>query len=266
MSAPALSDAIARDRKSGATPVMIVASAGATAAGVIDDLDTIAEIAAAESTWFHIDGAWGAAAAIAPEARCFFRGIARADSLTLDAHKWLATPLGAGMFFARNREDLASAFHVDTPYMPREAFAQTIDPYQNSLQWSRRFAGLRLLLCLAVAGWEEYATAIRRQLALGEYLRTSLSNAGWQLLNGTPLPLACFSDRSNVGADDDVRLGAIAANVQSGGKAWLNVVQLPSGRWALRACISNMTTTEADVNLLIKALAEARPFQNTHLT
>lgn len=264
MSASALSDAIAHDRHSGATPVMVVATAGATASGVIDDLDTIAEIAAAESTWFHIDGAWGAAAAIAPEAYCFFRGIARADSLTLDAHKWLATPLGAGMLFTRNRGALASAFHVDTPYMPRGALKQAIEPYQNSLQWSRRFAGLRLLLCLAVAGWDGYANAIRRQLALGQYLRTNLSDTGWQLLNDTPLPLACFSDQLDMGADDQVRLGAIAARVQASGKAWLNVVQLSNGRWALRACISNMTTAQVDVDLLIEALATASQPPSIH--
>ncbi len=258
MSAPALSDAIARDRKSGAVPMMIVASAGATASGVIDELDTIAEIAAAESTWFHIDGAWGAAAAIAPEARCFFRGIARADSLTLDAHKWLATPLGAGMFFTRNHGALASAFHVDTPYMPSAAVDQPCEPYQNSLQWSRRFAGLRLLLCLAVAGWDGYANAIRRMLALGRHLRTGLLDAGWHLLNHTPLPLTCFSDLPAINLSDRIRLGSIAASVQDSGEGWLNVVQLSSGRWALRACVSNMTTSEVDVDRLIRVLARAR--------
>jgi len=258
MSASALSDAIGHDRRSGATPVMIVATAGATASGVIDDLDTIAEIAGAESTWFHIDGAWGAAAAIAPEARSFFRGIEQADSLALDAHKWLATPLGAGMFLTRNRWALASAFHVDTPYMPSLAVDQPCEPYQNSLQWSRRFAGLRLLLCLAVAGWGGYANAIRRLLALGQYLRTSLLHAGWHLLNHTPLPLACFSDLPAISSSDQLRLGSIAASVQGSGQGWLNVVQLPSGRWALRACVSNMTTSEVDVDRLIRVLAHAR--------
>jgi aromatic-L-amino-acid decarboxylase len=258
MGVSALLDEIARDRQLGVTPVMIVASAGATASGVIDNLDAIADAASAESIWFHIDGAWGAAAAIVPEATGLFRGIERADSLTLDAHKWLATPLGAGMFFTRNHEALASAFHVNTPYMPSEAVKQAPEPYQNSLQWSRRFAGLRLLLCLAVAGWDGYANAIRRVLALGQYLCNGLLDAGWHVLNHTPLPLACFSDLPAAIPSDQSRLASIAASVQASGAGWLNVVQLSSGRWALRACISNMTTTEADVDRLIAALRRAR--------
>jgi glutamate/tyrosine decarboxylase-like PLP-dependent enzyme len=253
-----LEDEIARDRGIGAIPTMIVGTAGTTTAGAIDDLGQIGEIAARQSVWFHVDGAWGLAAAIDPEARPLFAGLAGADSLSLDPHKWLATPMGAGMFMTRHHAALGDAFSIETPYMPQSAQPQAIEPYQSSLQWSRRFSGLRLLLCLGVAGWQGYAAAIRRQIDMGRYLRSRLSEQDWHLLNDSPLPIACFSDRPTLDAGDAKRLRTIAAAVVDGGEAWLNVVELANGRSALRACITNMLTSRRDIDRLIEALDKAR--------
>ena len=118
LSAPALQAAIARDRAEGRVPVLIVATAGSTIAGMVDPLDACADIAAREGLWFHVDAAWGGAALASERYRPALRGIERADSITIDAHKWFATTMGCGMFLTRHAALLSAAFHVDDRLMP----------------------------------------------------------------------------------------------------------------------------------------------------
>ena len=103
------------------------------------------------------------------------------DSVTVDVHKWLSAPMGAGLFLTRHEGTLLHAFEVANEYMPREATqADSYDLYQRSLQWSRRFYGLKVFLSLLIHGWEGYEGAIREMMATGGYLRESLSGAGWR--------------------------------------------------------------------------------------
>jgi len=118
MDVAALAEMIARDRAAGEQPLMVVGTAGTTGAGVVDPLPAIADLCAEQAIWFHADAAWGGTACLSPRLRTAITGIERADSITWDAHKWLSVPMGAGMFFCRHRDPVATAFGVDPNYMP----------------------------------------------------------------------------------------------------------------------------------------------------
>jgi glutamate/tyrosine decarboxylase-like PLP-dependent enzyme len=250
--------AIRRDRLDGYAPFLVIATAGTTAAGVIDPLPGLASLAQEHGLWLHIDAAWGGAAALAPELRPALHGIERADSITFDAHKWLSVPMGAGIFLTRHPDILSRCFATQTAYMPKEGEGlEVTDPFAHSLQWSRRFIGLKLFLSLAVAGWDGYADAIRHQTAMGERLRRGLIKANWKIVNQTPLPLVCFSDETN-GWDAAV-CQRIANGVVASGQAWISTVQLGRKKLpALRACITNYGTEARHIDALLAVLNQVR--------
>ncbi len=255
MNAAALQDAIEKDRREGYLPVMLVGTAGTTSAGVIDPLPEMASIAQARNLWFHVDAAWGGAAALVPELRSLLDGCEQADSITFDAHKWLSVPMGAGIFLTRHQDVLLQAFRVGNTYMPKDARGlPVIDPYSHSLQWSRRFIGLKVFLSLAVAGWAGYEEAIRHQTAMGELLRSALRNRGWQIINDTPLPVVCFTDR---GREDAPHLERIVGEVLHRGEAWISTATI-GGKPVIRACITNYATGEREVQALVASLEKAR--------
>jgi len=253
----ALEAAIARDRTAGLSPFLAVATAGTTNAGAIDPLAELARIASRERLWYHVDAAWGGAAALVPELRPLLDGIASADSITFDAHKWLSVPMGAGIYLTRHMEILHRTFRTQTAYMPREAAGlDVVDPHLHSMQWSRRFTGLKVFLSLLVAGRAGYEAAIRRQTALGDLLRDELKAGGWIVENETALPVVCFSDPG--GADPH----RIVMRIVSTGEAWISTTQI-KGRPVLRACITNYRTEAADVQALIQSLNQARDLERS---
>lgn len=253
-----LSQAIERNRASGDAPFMVVATAGTTGAGAIDPLSQIAQIAHAHQLWFHVDAAWGGAAALVPELRDLLSGIELADSITFDAHKWLSVSMGAGMFLTRHPEILSRCFNTQTAYMPREGERMTVtDPFTHSLQWSRRFIGLKLFLSLVVAGWDGYADAIRHQTEMGSLLRTKLTDREWRVVNKSPLPLVCFTDAKQTW--DLAACQKVADAVVHSGQAWISTIQLGSSKKpALRACITNYATMPHHLDVLLTALDRAR--------
>jgi glutamate/tyrosine decarboxylase-like PLP-dependent enzyme len=254
-----LASAIKLDRERGGLPFMVIGTAGTTSAGVIDPLREIAETASQEKLWFHADAAWGGAAVLVEELRPFLAGIERADSITFDAHKWLSVPMGAGLYLTRHTEILEQTFSTATNYMPRESREfGTHDPYNHSMQWSRRFIGLKVFLSLAVAGWEGYRAAVRHQTAMGALLREELEASMWKVVNRTPLPVACFVDETQPEGAQAHYLAEIAREVVTSGKAWISTTTLGIAQPVLRACITNYRTEAEDVRALIEALNEAR--------
>ncbi len=259
MDTAALGEQIARDREDGLQPFMVVATLGTTSAGIIDPSAKIAAVAAKEGLWFHCDAAWGGAAALHPELRKSLAGIERADSITVDAHKWLSVPVGAGIYLTRHPGLLEETFRVSQRYMPREAEGLDIrDPFAFSIQWTRRFTGLKIFLTLAVAGWQGYSDMVGGMAALGDRLKEKLRAAGWSIVNQTPLPLACFVDTTRADGESAEFLEAVSAHVLASGKAWISVPRIGDNRPVLRACITNYRTTEADLDVLMGALDEAR--------
>jgi glutamate/tyrosine decarboxylase-like PLP-dependent enzyme len=254
-----LSEMLQRDRQAGFSPFLLVATAGSTSAGIVDCLPEAAVLARKEGIWFHVDAAWGGAAALLPELRHLLAGIEQADSITFDAHKFLSVPMGAGLFLTRHRQILSEAFRIDTDYMPRDAAAlDIVDPYTHSMQWSRRFIGLKLFLTLLVAGWDGYASVIRHQVEMGRRLVDMLNSASWVVVNKTELPVACFVDASRPEGNSAIFLQAVADRVVASGSAWVSTTRLKDGRPVLRACITNFRTEEPDLRALVAALNEAR--------
>lgn len=259
MNAERLAEAIRLDREAGHLPFMIVGTAGTTSAGVIDPLRALADTAGEEKLWLHVDAAWGGAAVLAEELRPALEGIERADSITFDAHKWLSVPMGAGLYLTRHTEILERTFSTATNYMPRESREfGAHDPYNHSMQWSRRFIGLKVFLSLAVAGWEGYSAAIRHQTAMGNLMREELEASGWKVINRTPLPVACFVDANRPEGSEAHYLEAVAREVVTSGRAWISTTSISRGRAVLRACVTNYRTQAEDVRALIEALNDAR--------
>lgn len=250
----ALGSQIRADRRAGYAPFLIIATAGTTGAGVVDPLPQIMDLAAAERLRTHVDAAWGGAVCLSDNLRPALDGIERADTITMDAHKWLSVPMGAGMFFTRDRSELPSTFTVSTSYMPGQV-ADTADPYTTSAQWSRRFAGLKLWLSLAAYGITGYGQQIERDVALGQLLRQQLSDSGWQIINDTPLPVVCVTHhRAPADAEQSWRWHAsLAEQVTSSGEAWISPVRV-AGRPALRACVTSWRTQPEDIARLREAL------------
>jgi glutamate/tyrosine decarboxylase-like PLP-dependent enzyme len=248
----ALRSAIEVDVAAGRTPIMIVGTVGTTTAGAIDDLEAIAEVARAHSAWFHVDAAWGGAAGFSPRLRPLLRGIGDADSVTWDAHKWLSVPMGAAMFFCRRPEALHAFFGVDAAYVPNKT-DEGDDLYLNSLQWSRRFIGLKVFLTLAAVGRDGVASRIQRQLGVADYLRNRLTSSGWTIVNHSPLPLVCFTHPALTSPGS---VAGVAQEIVSSGRAWISAASLPEGP-VLRACITHDDCAPADVDVLCEELDRA---------
>jgi glutamate/tyrosine decarboxylase-like PLP-dependent enzyme len=256
MDVDSLREQIRQGRKDGFAPFMVVGTAGSTAAGAIDPLPELAEICNAENLWFHVDAAWGGAAVISPALRCHLSGIDRADSITCDAHKWFSVAMGAGMFFCRHAGVLAEAFHAETSYMPVESPGAVSDPYVRSVQWSRRFIGLKLFLGLAEVGSDGYASQIEHQTQMGQLLRDSLRRTGWTVLNATPFPLVCFTR-------DGLDIEAFLAALHKQQIAWMSQVRI-GGVSVVRACITSFRTTTADIEYIVREMNRLLQIRTDH--
>src|SRR5271156_4238546 len=246
MDQTALKDAVSGDRASGRVPIMIAATAGTTNAGMIDPLWACAELARSSGLWYHVDAAWGGALIASDRLRRELAGIERADSVTIDAHKWFATTMGCGMFITRHPRVLSSTFQVSTGFMPSNL--PSLDPYVTSVQWSRRFLGLRMFLSLAAAGWSGYGEHVERSIELTGLLKAELVARGWSIANSSPLALLCIRPPAGFG---DIH--SIVRRVLASGRAWVAVASF-EGRDIIRACVTHAETTAADVLELVHSL------------
>jgi len=240
---------VAEDRRNGFLPFMIVGNAGSTAAGVIDPLADLARFCKEENLWFHVDAAWGGAAVMTPRLKTHLHGIEAADSITCDAHKWFSVPMGAGMFFCRHPNAVREAFRADVTFMPAKSAETVADPYTTSLQWSRRFIGLKLFLSLAHHGESGYVEMIERQASLGELLRDLLQRAGWRVVNTTPLPVVCFTRE---GLDTSKFLAELYRHQI----AWMSEVRVGDGAPVVRACITSFRTRESDLEWVVSQMGQ----------
>ena len=235
---------VAADRRDGLAPLMVVATAGTTAAGAIDPLPEVARVCASEGVWLHVDAAWGGAAILSPRLRGHLAGIEAADSITCDAHKWFSVSMGSGMFFCRHADEVRAAFRAQTSYMPPQTAGPVDDPYTTSIQWSRRFIGLKLFMALAVHGEAGYVEMIERQARLGDVLRSALVQTGWRLVNDTPLPVVCFTREGLVPT-------AFLAALHRRQIAWMSEVRLAGCGPAVRACVTSFRTSRADIEWVV---------------
>jgi len=183
-------------------------------------------------------------------------GIEDSDSITFDAHKWMSVPMGTSLFLTSHPGILGKTFRVTTEYMPKDARElDIIDPYTHSIQWSRRFIGLRVYLSLLFYGWDGYEEVIDHQTRMGNLLREKLHESDWHITNKSPLPLICFTDEAN--KDNPEFTATILKKVLDSGLSWISVYPV-SGFPSFRVCITNYNTSEKDLDELISELNTQR--------
>jgi glutamate/tyrosine decarboxylase-like PLP-dependent enzyme len=186
--------------------------------------------------------------------RAHLDGLERADSFTVDAHKWLAATMGCALFITRRGSVLSDAFRATTDFMPSQVLS--VDPYLNSVQWSRRFLGLRLFLALASAGWPGLGAHVERSVLVMERVRDGLVASGWTIANDSPLAVLNAIPPRRLG---DVR--SLVKRVVASGRAWAAATTF-EGREVVRICATNGETAERDIAALLAALNAAAEAQH----
>ncbi len=250
MCAAALAAQMASDRAEGRVPVLAVGTAGTTGAGMIDPLAACGEASREHGVWFHVDAAWAGAAIASDRLRPALGGIEAADSITIDAHKWFATTMGCGMFLVRDPSVLSQAFGVSTTYMPSNL--EQLDPYVTTIQWSRRFLGVRLFVSLGVAGWAGYAAHVERAVDLAHHIGAELSARGWGVANDSPVAVLCLEPPPGSPEPQE-----IVRHVQASGAAFVSLATF-EGRRTIRVCVTHGAATYDDASILVDALETAR--------
>jgi aromatic-L-amino-acid/L-tryptophan decarboxylase len=245
-----LEDAVARDRKAGRTPLAIVATAGVVNTGAVDPLPETARIAKAHGLWLHVDGAYGALAALAAPEK--FAGLEAADSLSLDAHKWLYQTPDCGCLLYRDSQAARTAFSHTGDYAKSltqdsiEGFAF----FDESIELSRRFRAMKLWMSLQYHGRRAFCEAIGRDLHHAQLLAQMIrSEPQLELLAPVPLSAVCFRhlDKDNA---------SILQRVIARGRVYLSNATIRD-EFALRACFVNHRTREEDVRAIVSEVKAA---------
>lgn len=242
MDTDCLATGIDEDLKNGCVPVLIVATAGTTNAGMIDPLQPCYDLARTHGMWFHVDTAWGGALIASSGQRSALNGIEQADSITIDAHKWFATTMGAVMFLTSRPDIPAQVFRVSASYMPESEAAK--DFYVNSTQWSRRFVGLRLFLSLGAAGWDGYGEHVERTIQLTSRFTENLRKASWSQANESLMGVSCM-----VPPEGHDAVQRYVNAVYDDGRFWISKAMF-EGKPVLRACVTNGRTDETIIDQL----------------
>lgn len=253
--------AIRADRGAGRVPFALCASAGSTNAGAVDPLGDLADVCTAEGLWLHVDAAYGGFAALTPKGRAVLAGIDRADSVTLDPHKWLYQPMECGCVLVRDGARLERTFAIHPDYLDGDAAqgAGEVNFADRGLQLSRGFRALKVWVTVQTFGLAAFRAAIQRNLDLAEYAETLIcSHAGLTLMAPATLGIVCFR-REWPGCDEaetERRGTALAEDLERGGTALVSTTRL-AGRHAIRLCILNPTSSEAHVRRVIEHFAGA---------
>ena len=252
----ALRAQILRDRANGLRPFLVVASAGTVDIGAIDDLAGIAVLCRDENLWFHVDGAFGALGILSPVLAPRLAGIAQADSIALDFHKWGQVPYDAGFLLVRDGERHREAFAAPAAYLRRETrglAAGSPWPCDLGPDLSRGFRALKTWFTLKTYGTEKIGAVITRCCALANYLEARvLAEPRLELLAPVNLNIVCFRYRAD---DADTVNGEIVMDIQESGIAAPSTTVL-DGRLAIRAAIVNHRTDVCDIDALVAAVLE----------
>ncbi|MGW9685415.1 pyridoxal phosphate-dependent decarboxylase family protein [Flagellimonas sp. 2504JD1-5] len=247
-----LKNCIAKDRLEGLHPFCLIATSGTTNTGTVDQLPELAKICKKEDIWFHIDGAYGAAAILSPKGKQLMKGIEKADSLTVDPHKWFFQPYEMGCLLVRNHKHLSHTFTEKPEYLRDiEGNTSEINFYDHGIQLTRRFRALKFYMSIKTFGLREFRNAIAYNIDLAEATESILRKSGqWEVV--FPATLAVINFRYNpIGKKhsqkklDEINQ-YISEKVVSSRKALL-VTTLLHGQVVLRMCLINPRTTLDDV-------------------
>jgi glutamate/tyrosine decarboxylase-like PLP-dependent enzyme len=252
-----LQNAIRADIAGGRKPHLIVANAGTTNTGAVDPLSDIAQICRKQKIWMHVDGAYGAAAAISGRGAKLLEGIASADSITLDPHKWLFQPYAIGCVLVRDTGTLRDFFHAMPEYLQdAETERGEINLCDYGPELTRPFRALKLWMSLKVFGADAFARAVEHGISLAESVQQMLTeDACWQLISPAQLGIVCF--RYVAGGMSDEQLDELNSNIARGaaedGCCFLSTTQVRD-RTVLRMCTIQPSTTEDDLRMSIGCL------------
>jgi glutamate/tyrosine decarboxylase-like PLP-dependent enzyme len=258
MDAAVLAAAVTEDRAAGRHPLCVVATVGTVNAGAIDPLPAIRDVARREDLWFHVDGAYGAVGAALPELADRYAGLADADSLTIDPHKWLYVPYEAGAVLMRDRNALTRAFATKADYLEVEDTDYFNGPlwfHQQGPQLSRAFRALKVWCVMRELGVAGYRDLWRRDLAVAaELRRVAAAHPRLELVGPSDLSIVCFRYVPRRG-DADVLNRKLVNRLQQDGRVFVSGT-LVRGTYALRAAVLNFRSTPADARLTADVVAE----------
>lgn len=255
----ALRSAIAADRAAGGVPALLVGSAGTVNTGAIDPLDALADVAAAEELWFHVDGAYGAFGVLDPAIASRYRGMERADSLVLDPHKWLGVPVDAGCALVRRADDLREAFSVIPPYLRQDAGAEVGTFAEYGPEQTRPFRALKTWATIAARGRDGITDQVVRANWLARGLAATVeAQPSLELAAAPQTSIVAFRARPAGCSPDQIEAvnRALPEAVQARGRAFVTGT-VYEGRETLRACILHPGTTEADLATLVAEVLAA---------
>ena len=258
---PALRASIAADRADGRLPALLVGSAGTVNTGAIDPLAALADVAAAEDIWFHVDGAYGAFGVLDPALAPRYRGMERADSLVLDPHKWLGVPVDAGCALVRRGDDLREVFSLIPPYLRQGAGAEVGTFAEYGFEQTRPFRALRTWATIAALGRSGIVAQVSRANALARELAALVEREPELELAAAPeTSIVAFRARPEGCSDAELEElnRELPEAVQARGRAFITGTVF-DGRETLRACILHPGTGPEHLEtLVLEVLATAR--------
>jgi glutamate/tyrosine decarboxylase-like PLP-dependent enzyme len=255
----ALADAVSRDRADGLTPIAVCANAGATNTGAIDPMGAVADFCEAESIWFHVDAAYGGFGVLSEKGKALLQGLERADSIAMDAHKWLFQPFEAGCLMVKDVERLEAAFTVQPEYLQDTRWGRDHPNLTDrGLQLSRSFRALKVWMSIQTFGLAAFRRAVAQGIDLAERAEAyAVSSEYLEVGNPASLGVFCFrfNPRGSGLAEEELeRLNkAVQAMVISTETAFISSTRL-RGRYSLRFCIVNHNTRWSDVRDTLQAI------------
>jgi aromatic-L-amino-acid decarboxylase len=250
----ALRARIQQDRAAGLKPYAVGVTFGTTGTGALDPIAEVAELCAIEGLWLHVDACYGAAACLLPEFAEQRAALQLADSISLDAHKWLFMPLTAGLVLTRHPEIAARTFDHDASYIP----GHELEAWQRGMPTSRRAAGLTVWAGLRAHGFRPIREAVERNIGHARLAEQLLRDAGFQVLGGGELSVACarWVPPSISLEESNALQGQIAESVADSGGAWFSTVRHDGKIW-LRLNFTNLYTRDEHVERMVKLIREA---------
>jgi aromatic-L-amino-acid decarboxylase len=254
----ALSDMIAKDIAAGITPCAIVATTGTTATTAVDPLGPIAEIAQRQKLWLHVDAAMAGSAMILPECRWMWDGIEGADSLIVNAHKWLGAPFDCSLYYVRDPQHLMRVMSTNPSFLQSSADGRVKNLRDWGIPLGRRFRALKLWFIIREQGVEALRARLRRDIANAQWLAGEVaSTPGWRVLAPVHLQTVCVRHEPPglEGEALDAHTKTWADTVNRSGRAYLTPATI-NGRWIVRVSIGSVATEREDVAALWQVMRE----------